>query len=144
MTASPRRYLAGRFRADAEALHQRASALGAAPARGGPPRGGPDAAMSTRMAVACETVVALVEGVQAGATEGEGLAALIPVLEARAAAHLAEAPVRAVYVGAATRVREVLQAAQGGVATDEDADEATDEDADEDADEEEARTDGAR
>ena len=130
MTASPRRDLAGRFRADAEALHQRASTLGAAPARGGPPRGGPDAAMSTRMAVACETVVALVEGVQAGATEGEGLAALIPVLEARAAAHQAEAPVRAVYVGAATRVREVLQAAQEG--------------ADADDDEEEAPPDGAR
>ena len=140
MTASPRRYLAGRFRADAEALHQRASALGAAPARGGPPRGGPDAAMSTRMAVACETVVALVEGVQAGAAEGEGLAALIPVLEARAAAHLAEAPVRAVYVGAATRVREVLQAWQGGAsgaAEEEDADE---DDADDDGD----LADGAR
>jgi hypothetical protein len=142
MTASPRRYLAGRFRADAEALHQRASALGAAPARGGPPRGGPDAAMSTRMAVACETVVALVEGVPSGAAEGEGLAALIPVLEARAAAHLAEAPVRAVYVGAATRVREVLQAAHGGAsgATDDDDAEADDADDDDDG----ALADGAR
>jgi hypothetical protein len=90
--------------------------------------------------VACETVVALVEEVPTGAAEGAGLAALIPVLEARAAAHLAEAPVRAVYVGAATRVREVLQAWQGGAsgaAEEEDADE---DDADDDGD----LADGAR
>lgn len=110
MTASPRRYLAGRFRADAEALHQRAASLGAAPARGGRPEGGPDAATSTRMAVACEAVVALVEGVAAGPGEPAALAALIPLLEERAAAHRTEAPVRAVYVGAATRLREVLAA----------------------------------
>jgi hypothetical protein len=64
------------------------------------------------------------------------------VLEARAAAHLAEAPVRAVYVGAATRVREVLQAAHGGAsgATDDDDAEADDADDDDDG----ALADGAR
>lgn len=114
--ASPRRYLASRFRADAEVLHQRAAALGTAPARGGRPVGGPDAATSTRMAVACEAVVALVERVTEGAGEREALAALVPLLEHRAAEHQAEGPVRAVYAGAATRVREVLAAPAGSAA----------------------------
>jgi hypothetical protein len=106
MTA--RGYLVGRFRADAAALHQRATALGGA--AGERRSGGPDAAMSTRMAVACEAVAALVEGIPEGTEAPGALAALIPQLEARAAQAGAGAE-RAVFAGAATRVREVLAAA---------------------------------
>lgn len=108
MSASPRRYLAGRFRADAAALHRRAEVL--AGARDGRPSGGPDAAASTRMAVACETVAAMVEAVADGADAPAALAALIPLLEQRAAASGAEGNERAVFAGAATRLREVLAA----------------------------------
>lgn len=108
MSGSPRRYLAGRFRADAAALHRRAETL--ASARDGRPSGGPDAAASTRMAVACETVAAMVEAVAVGADEPAALAALIPLLEQRAAAAASDGHERAVFAGAATRLREVLAA----------------------------------
>lgn len=113
---SPRDYLLERFTTDATVLRARAAAL-----RAGPPQPGPDAATSARMADACDDVVALLQ-TAAAHEDDEGaavaaLAELLPMLEQRAAAvdaagHCAtargaNAPVRAVYLGAATRIREV-------------------------------------
>jgi hypothetical protein len=53
---------------------------------------------------------------------------------------VAEAPVRAVYAGAATRVREVLQAAHGGATGAGEDDDADGDEVDDDG----ARADGAR
>jgi len=101
---TPRDYLLDRFRADADTLRQRAAAL-----RRGPAQPGPDANTSLQMASACEDVFAMIEALPAGATVNEmldALSALVPLLEQRAAAANVP-PVRAVYVGAATRIREV-------------------------------------
>ena len=104
---SPRTYLLTRFQADADALRQRAAAL-----RGGPAMPGPDAATSSQMADACEKVVAMVSAVSAhddAAREITSLLALVPLLDQHAS--VSSAPtVRAVFVGAATRIREVRDA----------------------------------
>ncbi len=112
---NPRAYLLERFETDAAVLRARATAL-----RAGPPQPGPDAATSDRMAEACEDVVALLLSCPPRDDEQEAVAALVellPMLEQRASAvdaagHCAtargaSAPVRAVYLGAATRIREV-------------------------------------
>ncbi len=114
MTLSARDYLLGRFRADGETLRQRATALDS-----GVESAGPNAATSRRMADACDDVVGMLERIVAAraATTGvthepdlDDIAALAPALELRAAAEVAMPPVRAVYVGAATRIREILAA----------------------------------
>ena len=101
-------YLLGRFRTDADALRERAAAL-----RNEKPKGGPDAATSLRMAEACDEVVAMVGAIpdnDDAAVVIDALTSLIPLLERRAAA-VATAPlVRAVFVGAATRIREIAEA----------------------------------
>lgn len=100
-------YLLDRFRTDADTLRARAAALRAAPAQPGP-----DAAMSMAMAHACDTVTAMLQAVPATSdapTLLASLQALIPLFEEHARAETAP-PVRAVYVGAATRVREVTNA----------------------------------
>jgi hypothetical protein len=101
-------YLLGRFRTDASALRERAAAL-----RNQKPKGGPDAATSLRMAEACDEVVAMVSAIPDGDDTEKviaALTALIPLLERRAAAVASAAPVRAVFVGAATRIREIADA----------------------------------
>jgi hypothetical protein len=104
----PREYLLSRFRTDADTLRQRAESLSS-----GPPQPGPDAVMSRAMATACNDVVAMVEAIpeQSDAVGMIGtLTALIPLLDVRAAAVKNMPPVRAVYAGAATRIREVADA----------------------------------
>lgn len=123
---NPRAYLLERFETDAAVLRARATAL-----RAGPPQPGPDAATSDRMAEACEDVVALLLSCAPHDDEQEAVAALVellPLLEQRASAvdaagHCAtargaSAPVRAVYLGAATRIREVRDTVARHVAHD--------------------------
>lgn len=101
---TPRDYLLDRFRADADTLRQRAAAL-----RRGPAQPGPDANTSLQMAGACDDVFAMIEALPAAAAVSDmldALSALVPLLEQRAAAANVP-PLRAVYVGAATRIREV-------------------------------------
>ena len=62
------------------------------------------------MADACERVAAMIEAIGAQETidaELTALHALLPVLEHHARDSAASPPVRAVYAGAATRIREV-------------------------------------
>jgi len=135
-------YLLDRFRTDADTLRARAATL-----RNGPAQPGPDANMSTAMANACDTVTAMLQAVPATADAPDILAslqALIPLLEKHAHAEAAP-PVRAVYAGAATRVREVTDAEAQHLGTtrvsdiaedvDEDVGEDVGEDVDEDVDE---------
>jgi hypothetical protein len=109
-----RAYLLDRFRTDGETLRQRVSALRTREAsRSAPPQPGPDAAMSERMASACDDVVAMIVAIPDGddvEVVAGALRALIPLLEQRAAQTVAAPPVKAVYVGAATRIREVVDA----------------------------------
>ena len=65
------------------------------------------------MAEACDEVVAMVSAIPDGddaAAVIASLTALIPLLERRAAAVASAPPVRAVFVGAATRIREIEEA----------------------------------
>ena len=108
MPLSARAYLLDRFRSDAVALRQRADSLAAAPRSA--TVSGPDADTSRRMSQACDSVVAMIEGVPEAEDAERALAslsALVPLLEHHAAQETAGPPVRAVYVGAATRIREV-------------------------------------
>jgi hypothetical protein len=103
-----RAYLLDRFRTDGDTLRQRVSAL-----RAGASQPGPDAAMSQRMATACDDVVAMIVAIpddEDHEVVASALRALIPLLEQCAAQAAAAPPVRAVYVGAATRIREVVDA----------------------------------
>lgn len=108
----PRDYLLDRFQSDSVALHARAVAL-----RSGPAQPGPDATTSARMAEACDDVVAMLAAVpptneaqDAASDTLAALRALIPELERRAVIAASLPPVRAVYAGAATRIREIEQA----------------------------------
>ena len=108
MPLSARAYLLDRFRSDAVALRQRADALAAAPRSA--KLSGPDADTSRRMSLACDSVVAMIEAVPEADDAERALAslsALVPLLEHHAAQEKGGPPVRAVYVGAATRIREV-------------------------------------
>ncbi len=74
--------------------------------------------MSLRMANACDAVVAMIDAVPEAPDAARALGAiaeLIPLLEHRAAQEQGAPPVRAVYLGAATRIREV-QAAESKAA----------------------------
>jgi hypothetical protein len=107
----PREYLLDRFTTDAATLRDRAAAWRPA----SPPPAGPDAATSARMADACDEVATLVRNTPPADDLPAllaGLAALVPTLEAHAARHAGTPPVRAVYAGAATRIRELLVAEQ--------------------------------
>ena len=108
MPLSARAYLLDRFRTDAVALRQRADSLAAAPRSA--KVSGPDADTSRRMSRACDSVVAMIEAVPEAEDAERALAslsALVPLLEHHAAQETGGPPVRAVYVGAATRIREV-------------------------------------
>ncbi len=107
MADDARTYLQQRFTQDAQQLRERVAQL-----RAGSSMPGPDAPTSEAMAAACDTVVAMLDALP---THDDvellirDLLALVPVLE-RHAQNAKQAPVRAVYTGAATRVREVTSA----------------------------------
>ena len=108
MPLSARAYLLDRFRSDAVVLRQRADSLAAAPTHAKVV--GPDAETSRRMAQACDVVVQMIEAVPEAEDAERALAnisALLPLLEHHAAREQHAPPVRSVYVGAATRIREV-------------------------------------
>ena len=117
-----RSYLVERFRSDAATLRQRAAAIASAPK----PIAGPDAMLSRRMADACDEVASLSELLPTTCTLNEMLIALhglVPELQRRANdSQLNALPaVRSVYVGAATRVQELIAAesnARGNVTDD--------------------------
>jgi len=115
MPETAREYLIHRFRGDAHSLRERMSTM-----QRGANIPGPDAATSGRMADACDAVVHLLEGIGAHddmQSELAALVALIPQLDERAKAGAHSPPVRAVYAGAATRIREVEAAeARAGMA----------------------------
>jgi hypothetical protein len=109
MADDARTYLQQRFTQDAQQLRERVAQL-----RAGSSMPGPDAATSDAMAKACDTVVAMLDALPAHDDVEpliRDLLALVPVLE-RHAQNATQPPVRAVYTGAATRVREVTSAEQ--------------------------------
>lgn len=104
---SARAYLIDRFRGDAATLRDRTAALA-----GGAALPGPDLSTSQQMADACTIVAELLDAVpMAEDTDHEisALLALIPTLESRART-VSHPPVRSVYAGAVTRIREVQAA----------------------------------
>lgn len=106
----PRDYLLDRFRTDAQTLRERIAALEA-----GASRPGPDAATSRAMAAACDAVVDLLSATGTG-TRGATTAdvdGMVPTLQALAQQHAAQPAVRAVYAGAATRIRELRERPHG-------------------------------
>ena len=108
MPHTAREYLVHRFRGDAQVLTDRVAAL-----QRGTKIPGPDAATSRRMAEACEAVASMVESIaphEHAADELDAIVALIPLLEQRARDAGMLPPIRAVYTGAATRIREVQTA----------------------------------
>lgn len=111
MPADIRDYLLERFRSDAGTLRQRADSLQSS-GTGSP---GPDAAVSRAMANACDDVAMLAEALPQHASLAAIVSALhvmLPELTRRATAPeaMATPAVRAVYVGACTRVQEVITA----------------------------------
>lgn len=106
----PRTYLIQRFGADRDALVQRAEQLRAVTTKNAPRPAGPDANTSQQMADACEAVVRLL--VDSGSNTNavaqiSELLALVPHFEQLGGQQHLSAPVRSVYVGAATRIREI-------------------------------------
>lgn len=106
MSQTAHDYLHERFRNDAATLLDRAASL----ARG-VRMPGPDATLSRRMADACTDVAARIASLpRAGAAGLDALLTLATTLDA-VAGTVTDAPaVRAVYAGAATRMREVVHA----------------------------------
>jgi hypothetical protein len=105
MTTTARDYLVERFESDAAMLRERVAVL----ARG-TKVAGPDAATSRGMADGCEEVAAMLRAIVStgeATRDLEAVMALVPLLEHRAAESKLLPAVRAVYVGAATRIREV-------------------------------------
>ena len=105
MTTTARDYLVERFESDAAMLRERVAVL----ARG-TKVAGPDAATSRGMADGCEEVAAMLRAIVStgeASRDLEAVMALVPLLEHRAAEPKLLPAVRAVYVGAATRIREV-------------------------------------
>ena len=105
MTTTARDYLIERFESDAAMLRERVAVL----ARG-TKVAGPDAATSRGMADGCEEVAAMLRAIVStgdASRDLEAVMALVPLLEHRAAESKLLPAVRAVYVGAATRIREV-------------------------------------
>jgi hypothetical protein len=134
MANDPRSYLLDRFVTDAATLRARAEQLAATP-----PRHGPDAAASRRMATACDDIAARLRALpEELAAQLDGLDALGPALRALAD-RAPDAFVRSVYGGAATRIADVAgkeRAALDGESPEDDArdDEGVDDDAGEGVD----------
>lgn len=110
----PRSYLLNRFETDRDALALRAEQLSMAASKPGAPKPpGPDAATSRDMADACSAVVTMVQTAPESATATEQIVVLsgfIPTLEQLGARTQLTPAVRSVYVGAATRIREIATA----------------------------------
>ena len=110
MPETAREYLITRFRQDATSLRERADAL-----QRGAKMPGPDLATSRRMADACLAVAEMLEAIAPHddpQVELDDLRALVPLLEQRAEQQAKTPAVRAVYAGAALRIREVNSAEQ--------------------------------
>ncbi len=131
MTTTARDYLVNRFQTDAVVLRERVALL----ARGTKVPG-PDAATSSRMADACDEVVAMLLAIAShgdASAELDAIMALVPLLEHRATEQQSNPAIRSVYAGAATRIREVRWAeAQSSPAHDDVDDDDTDDDVDDD------------
>lgn len=127
MTTTARDYLVNRFQTDAVVLRERVALL----ARGTKVPG-PDAATSSRMADACDEVVAMLLAIAShgdASVELDAIMALVPLLEHRATEQQSNPAIRSVYAGAATRIREVrLAEAQSSPAHDDVDDDDTDDD----------------
>ena len=132
MTTTARDYLVNRFQSDAVVLRERVALL----ARGTKVPG-PDAATSSRMADACDEVVAMLLAIAShgdASAELDAIMALVPLLEHRATEQQSNPAIRSVYAGAATRIREVrLAEAQSSPARD-DVNDVDDVDVDDDTD----------
>lgn len=155
MTTTARDYLVNRFQTDAVVLRERVALL----ARGTKVPG-PDAATSSRMADACDEVVAMLLAIAShgdASAELDAIMALVPLLEHRATEQQSNPAIRSVYAGAATRIREVrLAEAQSSPAhgaelpdddIDDDVDDTDDDDVDDDViafDGDDDRTDGTK
>lgn len=118
MAADIRDYLIERFRTDGATLRQRAAAISAAPK----PPPGPDAALSRGMADACDAVAALAEQLPVRASVEEIIAALkamLPELQQHANSLQAQKSpaIKSVYVGASTRVQELITAELSALST---------------------------
>lgn len=108
MTTTAREYLVNRFQTDAAVLRERVALM----ARGTKVPG-PDAATSSRMADACDEVVAMLTAIASTGDAGaelDAIMALVPLLDRRATEHQSNPAVRSVYAGAATRIREIRSA----------------------------------
>ncbi|MEO7358907.1 MAG: hypothetical protein ABI120_01170 [Gemmatimonadaceae bacterium] len=106
-----REYLLDRFMTDAATLRQRANLLKGVTK----PSPGPNAALSTAMADACDHVIALTEQLPEHASVDvmlDALTLLVPKLMQLAdAPQLATSPaIRSVYIGACTRAHELIAA----------------------------------
>ena len=127
MTTTARDYLVNRFQTDAVVLRERVALL----ARGTKVPG-PDAATSSRMADACDEVVAMLLAIAShgdASVELDAIMALVPLLEHRATEQQSNPAIRSVYAGAATRIREVrLAEARSSPAHDDVDDDDTDDD----------------
>ena len=127
MTTTARDYLVNRFQTDAVVLRERVALL----ARGTKVPG-PDAATSSRMADACDEVVAMLLAIAShgdASVELDAIMALVPLLEHRATEQQSNPAIRSVYAGAATRIREGrLAEAQSSPAHDDVDDDDTDDD----------------
>jgi hypothetical protein len=132
MTTTARDYLVNRFQTDAVVLRERVALL----ARGTKVPG-PDASTSSRMADACDEVVAMLLAIAShgdASAELDAIMALVPLLEHRATEQQSNPAIRSVYAGAATRIREVrLAEAQSSPARD-DVNDVDDVDVDDDTD----------
>ena len=117
MSADIRDYLIERFRGDANTLRQRAAALVGVKK----PAPGPDAAVSSAMAAACDDVATLSEQLPVNAPLDEivrALQAMLPELVKRVnePASAVSPAVRSVYAGACTRVQELITAETSALA----------------------------
>ena len=119
MSADIREYLLDRFNTDAATLRQRAHSL-KGETKLSP---GPNAALSTAMAEACDHVVALAEQLPQHAPVDvmlDALKVLVPKLIqiANSPAVAASPNIRAVYMGACTRAQELIAAETNATETD--------------------------
>ena len=111
MPADIREYLLDRFRTDATTLRQRADSLNDV----SKPSPGPNAALSTAMADACDHVVALAEELPQHVSVHvmlDALKVLVPKLMqvANSPTVVASPSIRAVFMGACTRAQELIAA----------------------------------
>ena len=142
MTTTAREYLVHRFQSDAVILRERVALMSR-----GTKVPGPDATTSSRMADACDEVVAMLLAIVGNVdadVELDAIMALVPMLEHRADQQKSNPAVRSVYAGAATRIREVRSAEAQSSPTDNDLDDSDVDDADVDDDDLDDSADGEK